>query len=218
MKILPISDIHNDFSIFKYITTKITQDYDVLTISGDIFEGRNTKPLEFIQVIEDLQKQIQKPIVMIQGNHDYWNHTIFDDSKDIHVLHNSGIEIDGVKFWGSPYTPRFFNWNFMLDDRSTGMDEIFINDMPSDVDVLLSHGPPFGLCDKVRDRGEPLGSVSLLDGLYTNKPRYVFCGHIHTGDRHDILSIYNYDIHIYNVSCLDEQYFFTQIPTVVEID
>ena len=30
-------------------------------------------------------------------------------------LEDSGVEIDGVRFWGSPWTPTFMDWAFMLE-------------------------------------------------------------------------------------------------------
>lgn len=222
MKILPLSDIHNSFQIFDYITER-EYDFDVMTISGDLFEGRISYPSSLLQELELTQKLIDKPIVLIQGNHDFWNPTLFDDSHGIHVLHNSGIIINGVSFYGIPQTPRFFDWNHMIDDESEIANQIFIDDLPDNVDVLLSHGPPRGYCDNCNmptfgnNKDSHLGSFSLLHGIYKRNPKHVFVGHIHTGDREATLEN---GTKVYNVSCIDEQYDFlghNPAPMVVEI-
>jgi Icc-related predicted phosphoesterase len=222
MKVLPISDIHNSFQIFDYIAER-EYEFDVLLICGDLFEGRIIHPESLVTEIELFQKLIGKPIVMIQGNHDFWSPHIFMDSYNIHMLHNSGVEIDGKTFYGIPQTPRFFNWNHMIDDESEIANQIFIDDLPDNLDVLLSHGPPKGYGDNCNqatygnNKDSHLGCYSLLHGIYKRKPKHVFCGHIHTGDR---VSKMDNGTMIYNVSCLDEGYDFMEFnpaPKVVEI-
>lgn len=223
MKVLPISDIHNSFQILDYITDR-EWDFDVLLIVGDLFEGRQIKrPEGLISELKTFQRWIDKPIIMIQGNHDFWTHTIFDDVPNIHVLHNSGIELGGKTFYGIPQTPRFFDWNHMIDDESEIANQIFIDDLPDNLDVLLSHGPPKGYGDNLnqakygKDKDSHLGCYSLLHGIYKRKPKHVFCGHIHTGDR---VSKMDNGTMVYNVSCLDEDYEFlgfNPAPEVIEI-
>ena len=66
-------------------------------------------------------------------------------------LEDSGIEIDGVRFWGSPWTPNFMDWAFMLD-----RDELLYQKwkaIPEHTDVLITHGPPKGIGDLVAMHG-----------------------------------------------------------------
>ena len=58
-----------------------------------------------------------------------------------HYLQDSGVEIGGVKFWGSPWTPRFHGGAFMLDRGSSLRSQWGL--IPDDTDVLITHGPPY---------------------------------------------------------------------------
>jgi len=56
------------------------------------------------------------------------------------------------------------------------------------VDILVSHLPPYGVLDKVNSKfvpkywkGKHAGSKVVLDYIKKKQPRYVFCGHIHEG-------------------------------------
>jgi len=237
VKVLPISDIHGQFGVFRYITNAGIEP-DLITISGDLHKGYALEPQELIDEVEMLQHKMNCPIVIIQGNHDYWNPMIFRDSRDIHVLHNSGIEICGLKIWGSPFTPTFLDWNHMLEDGVYGLDNIFKGMMPNGLDILLSHGPPYGYGDTCRygawenTPDDHLGSTSVLEGIQLHKPRYVFCGHIHTGIRYNEIDHTGGAVikelpeppektYVYNVSVLDERYAFrcdNPAPEIVEIE
>ena len=219
MKILPLSDIHGNLEIFDHVLNNFdVNDYDILTVSGDIWEGRSTK-LAFKW--KAFQNTINKPIIMIQGNHDWWDGGVFDGISDIHLLHNDGIEIDGVSFFGTPNTVNFGNWKWMKSEIE--LLDLWNDAIPENLDVLLSHGPPHSKCDNCNqpvyhnNANSMLGSKSLYSVIMDKAPKYVFCGHIHTGDRFKIMPNGS---KIYNVSCLDEQYKFmgyNPSPKVIEL-
>ncbi len=54
--------------------------------------------------------------------------------------------IEGLKFYGSPWQPTFHNWAFNLD-RGEEIKKVW-DKIPNDTDVLITHGPPFGILDK----------------------------------------------------------------------
>lgn len=219
MKVLPISDIHGKPQPFAYIKEFFKKgDFDIITISGDIWEG--TSPNGKYK-IDDLQKTFDVPIVMIQGNHDYWSTSTFDLYPNIHLLHNETVEIDGVKFFGTPYTTTFLDWNWMMSEGE--LFKMWDSLIPENLDVILSHGPPYGFCDNVNqsvyghNSESKLGSKALLAVLLNKSPKYVFCGHIHSGDRFKQM---NNGTKIYNVSCLDEAYQFdgfNPVPEIIEL-
>ena len=60
---------------------------------------------------------------------------------------DSGIEIEGIKFWGSPWSNQFGNWAFMADDIT--LYEQAWSKIPEDTQVLITHGPAKGLGDEV---------------------------------------------------------------------
>lgn len=152
-------------------------------------------------------------IIFIAGNHD----SVFEDSNTVtrlrfpigvHYLQDSGIDIDGVKFYGTPWCNQFFDWSFM------GSEE-FLHDkfslIPAGLDVLLSHSPVYGYGDDIRSFDNSLdlmeiknvGSRSLLEHVARANPRYVLTGHIHCGSHDEGLFK---DTTIVNVSVLNDSY------------
>ena len=67
------------------------------------------------------------------------------DGKDCIYLQDSGVEIEGFKLWGIPWTPKFYNWAFMKNKG--GEIGVVVNKIPNDTDILITHGPPFGRLD-----------------------------------------------------------------------
>jgi len=53
--------------------------------------------------------------------------------------------------------------------------------IPEGLDVLITHGPPFGILDQVTPGGEHLGCAELLEAIEEKKPRVHIFGHIHGG-------------------------------------
>ena len=223
MRILPISDIHGNTDIYGYIVNNYDlDDYDVVVITGDIWEHSYHDTIEQVGHLRDFQSDIDKPIILIMGNHDYWDGSVLDDDKDIHLLVNSCVTIDDVTFFGTPYTTTFMDWNWMLSEAS--LYECWNTLMPDSIDVMLSHGPPLGYCDNCNQEvhnntvDTHLGSASLLRIIKEKKPKYVFCGHIHTGDRYGIIDDRT---RVYNVSCVDEAYKFmgfNPAPKIIELE
>ena len=91
------------------------------------------------------------------------------------------MELEGLKFWGSPWTPVFFNWAFNLE-RGDAIAERW-GRIPDDTDVLITHGPPAGILDKIisptgiicpgcDDLAERVAGLSLKLHIF---------GHIHEG-------------------------------------
>lgn len=225
MIILPISDIHGNFDIFEWIIKNKKNQFDVLTISGDIIEGKGVdRHMQFRDMLIKFHKQIGVPIILTQGNHDYWSLNLFNGCHDIHLLHNSSVEIDGIRFYGSPLSVPFFNWNWNVPEDV--MYDVWYETIPNNVRVGLFHTPPFGFCDNVRqacngnNAESRLGSTALRDMLHVKQIDYLFCGHIHTGDRHKIRKSIDTETNIFNVSCIDEKYQFNgfnPLPEVVEV-
>ena len=80
-----------------------------------------------------------------------------------------------MRFYGSPWTPLFFDWAFMLSEPELAEKWALI---PPGLDVLVTHGPAHGVLD-MTNRGEHAGSVTLFDRVRAVKPRLHVFGHIH---------------------------------------
>lgn len=96
-------------------------------------------------------------------------------------LEDSSCQLRGsdCKVWGSPWQPWFCDWAFNVQ-RGEKMKEKW-DLIPSDTDVLITHGPPHGILDKNYE-GQPCGCEELLKAVQERvKPRLHIFGHIHEG-------------------------------------
>lgn len=173
MRILCTSDLHGHWG---FITLP---EADVLVVAGDFTTfGRLDEVAKFNDCLASYPF---KHKIVIAGNHDwafYENGTCAYARKLItnaHYLQDSGIEIDGVKFWGSPWTPQLYNWAFML--RRGKLHEKW-DMIPMDTDVLITHGPPRGQRDSFYSP-EPSGCEELREAVLRVKPKLHIFGHFH---------------------------------------
>jgi len=175
MKLTFISDTH---SAHDRLTL---EGGDILFHCGDItVRGFLAEVRQFAQYIS---RQPFSHKVVIAGNHDFCFENEKKDEAEkilndygIIYLNDSFVKIQGLKIWGSPIQPCFHNWAF---NRQRG-EEIkkhwdLIHD---DIHVLLTHGPPHGLLDKI-STGESVGCEELLKKVAQIKPHIHVFGHIH---------------------------------------
>lgn len=191
MKVVATSDFHG------YLPTLPSG--DLLIVAGDLtIYGEKGELIMFARWLDD---QPFEHIVVIGGNHDrYLAHKV-NPFKKAHYLLNSGTEIEGLKIWGSPFTPTFQKWYFMKD-RGPSIRKVW-ESMPGDLDILVTHGPPYGILDENK-RGQKTGCRDLLDAVMRRPPRYHLFGHIHEAfGSNRILGI---PTQFYNCSFLDENY------------
>jgi Icc-related predicted phosphoesterase len=97
---------------------------------------------------------------------------------NVSYLENSDVTIDGIKIWGSPVTPSFgYGWGFNKD-RGYDINEVW-NTIPMDTDIVITHGPIYGYCDRTSREGLNVGCADLYHRLNEVKPQLHFSGHIH---------------------------------------
>ena len=176
---------------------------DVLIHCGDFSStGRPSEIKNFLDWFESFPHPFK---VVIAGNHEATLHTEFYESKgkshfhphhsynslecramiqnhpSIIYLEDSSTIIQmnehALKIYGSPWQPEFFEWAFNLprgDSLRSKWDLI-----PIDTDILITHGPPYGILDKNLQFSN-VGCVDLYD-VVVNKvqPRVHLFGHIH---------------------------------------
>lgn len=176
MRICATSDLHG---FFPYVP-----DCDVCVMAGDII-GATSHEQERAQWIEFMAWAIELEargirLVWIAGNHEFvlQSHPHFAEEFPGVYLCDSGVEIDGVTFWGSPWQPWFHNWAFNAPqfDGEDFLDEKF-SLIPRDVDVLITHSPPNGILDHVGQR--LTGSTALARHVRRTMPTLHVFGHIH---------------------------------------
>lgn len=167
---------------------------DLLIIAGDL-TGIDA-PEEYLTYFQWLSEQHYERIVWIAGNHDgllandkalrqIKSSEFFPTSQyaqKIEYLKDSGTEFKGLKIWGSPWTPTYQEWYFMKD-RGPEIKQMW-DKIPLDTNILVTHGPPFGILDSVAgfysDKGIEVGCQDLKNKIMDLKKLqlHVF-GHIH---------------------------------------
>ncbi len=196
-------------------------DGDILIHSGDAtVRGTEYEIEEFLSWFSGLPHRHK---IFVAGNHDWLYETnnrlarLRTANFNIKYLQDSSVRIDGLKIYGSPFQPRFFDWAFNLN-RGAELAEKW-KSIPSDVDVLITHGPPNGILDEVprKDRTENAGCEELRRRVeeiskFGKLKLHVF-GHIHCGYG----QTENFGVRFVNASVCDEDYEPTQPPIVVEI-
>lgn len=198
MRIVTISDTH-DHGLGKMDIP----DGDVLIHAGDATSRGSFNSI--VDFNKQLGKLPHKHKIITPGNHDWLYQrephlarTIITNAK---LLINEGTVIDGVKFWGSPVTPWFYDWAF---NYQRGADiKKFWDAIPSDTDVLITHGPAYGIGDYAPICGH-VGCEDLLEAVKRIEPRLHVFGHIHEG--HGMYTIPGLKTKFINASICDEDY------------
>jgi len=132
--------------------------------------------------------------ILVAGNHDWAFERHPEEARDMCLragviyLQDQQVRINGFNFYGSPWTPMFYNWAFMLD---RGFLWTKWAKIPTDTDVLITHGPPRSILDQVTDpptegpwaqaKLSNQGCDELRQELARVQPRVHIFGHIHEG-------------------------------------
>ncbi len=173
MNLLLFSDLHADTAAAQRLV-ELAKRADVLIGAGDFGIMRSK-----ISACIDVLKEVAKPAVLVAGNAESAEE-LADACRawpSAHVLHGSGIHLDGVDFFGVggaiPITP-FGAWSYDFSEEEAAK---FLANCPTEC-VLVSHSPPKGASDR-SSRGDSLGSTAVREAVERCQPKLVVCGHIH---------------------------------------
>lgn len=184
MKIWHISDTHGIHS-----KLEVPTGIDIVVHTGDACNKMDPKAnlvemQEFISWFSTLGIPNK---IYVPGNHDTSVEAGLITqqlmaSMGIHMLIDSGVQINGLNIWGSPYVPRWGSWSFMKD-RGDLWDETW-QYMPDNVDILLTHTPAYGYLDLTYHAGVPgwenVGCQELSKAIKEKEPKLHCFGHIHS--------------------------------------
>jgi Icc-related predicted phosphoesterase len=214
-KITFISDTHNKH---KHLTSKgmgnILGSGDILVHAGDSTSmGQKHEIEQFLKWFSNTDFEHK---IFIAGNHDFGfeKETDIDQQfKDLGVtyLFDNDVTINGIKFYGSPWQPEFYNWAFNLprgEELAAKWEKI-----PDDVDILITHGPAYGILDYAPIGGH-VGCEELYRKIVEVKPKIHVCGHIHDSYGQKTMG----GIEFLNASTLNDRYEYAHKPIVVEYD
>ena len=170
---------------------------DLLIVAGDL-TSNDTIPA-WKQYYDWLISLKYRKKIYIAGNHDNFlaqclNSSDADDlgldrgDLNMEYLCDSGTEFEGLKIWGSPWTPWFHGINPRCK-AFTGTEstlEAKFSLIPDSTDILITHGPPHTIMDEVKRLDfdhksyiENVGSKSLSEAVYRINPKLHVFGHIH---------------------------------------
>ncbi len=203
MKLICISDTHN-----KHKQIPIPEG-DVLIHAGDITEGGTKR--EVVDFLEWFSSQPHEHKIFIAGNHDFFFEKYNEEEiqeiipENVHYLKEKGINLNGIKFWGSPVTPGDGTWAFnrkQIQEIDAHWEQI-----PKDTQVLISHTPPYKIKD-VLNNGKHIGCASLLKTIKNREIEFHIFGHVH--DSYGITTVSG--TKFINASCLDNKYRYLHPP------
>lgn len=207
MRLALISDTHG-------FCPDIPAGVDAVIHAGDVAVDGDVR--------DNYQKQIYPwaeragmPIYATFGNHDFDGEsgTLPEGCpKNLHFFIDEAVDINGVKFWFSPWSNYIGPWAFMLDER--GLAEKYAQ-IPDDTEVIVSHGPPKDYGDQIVWKSYHVGSVALATRCASlKKLRCVITGHIH-----EAFGEYDMNgVRVLNVSHVDVNYQPANTPVVIEIE
>lgn len=139
-----------------------------------------------------------------------------DENPLLTYLENSSAVVNGLKFYGSPVTPWFFDWAWNRH-RGPAIASAWQN-IPDDVQVLITHGPAYGILDLVKDaqgRDPHQGCQDLLERVdeLEDLKLHLF-GHLHLqgGEQTTV----NGRISA-NAAICDDNYHTVHAPIIVDI-
>jgi Icc-related predicted phosphoesterase len=118
--------------------------------------------------------------VVIAGNHEVCKNTINirDTLKNAIYLESETVVVEGVKIHGAPHHRQR---GFLYKANAFGLPDVEIKakweEIPDDVDILMTHIPPYGILDE-EDDGH-VGCPSLYDAVQKKKPALHCFGHVH---------------------------------------
>ena len=177
MRLVLVSDTHGF-----HLRMPPPPEGDIIVHAGDLTLGGTLQ--EVATFFEWFQTLPHPHKVVIAGNHDF----AFERQPpaaeglvpaNVIYLRDAGVEIEGLRFWGSPWQPWFQDWAFNLQRGSEIASKWSL--IPEDVQVLVTHGPPRGILDETLDAPPERAGCEALAARIADLRRlrvHVF-GHIH---------------------------------------
>jgi len=232
MKILATSDLHGNLDQLDL------SGVDVAVIAGDVAPLKGRGPWHIYDQVKWMRtkfadfckKWSSVKIVFTPGNHDFFplarekfgNTVLSGKNLSLELPDNCTMLIDqecevcGLKIYGTPWVP-IISHSWAFEAEHDVLEEKF-SKIPKGLDILVTHSPPrFNFVDVSLFYGvdsDRFGSHELADAIFVKEPKFMFCGHIHTGS-HDMNKLGKTEV--YNVSRLDEGYSIAYQPCMVEI-
>jgi Icc-related predicted phosphoesterase len=187
---------------------------DVLIHAGDLVAiGRD--PERYKRMGNQLRRFPHPYKLFVPGNHDHLFATDLSAAiaalgEGIAVLFDSGIEIQGKHFYGTPW----LGWDQGKYTFETQDSEAAWAKIPSRTDVLITHSPPYGIGDLSGQSGLRIGSQSLRAHVLERiRPQLHVYGHNHLGRGQVVVG----GVTFVNAAMVDDGYKVMAGATVIDL-
>ena len=161
-------------------------DGDILVHCGD-WSNWATAAADTADFNDWLKEQPHALKIVVAGNHEtnlssgspMGNRAIITNAV---YLQGEEFVVNGIKFWGGPWNPaRGFTKRangFSISPRQSAQNW---SKMPDDVDILITHCPPYGVLDRKEKNQNVtyMGCPQLLDHVIRVSPMLHMFGHCH---------------------------------------
>ena len=175
------------------------------------FHSKKEDSEQIINMFKDPKLQEKYGIIYLQDQ-------TFVDPKTQLKFYGMFVSLNEISklrvFCFSPWQPEFCAWAFNVKRDSEQIRSIW-NQIPLDTDILITHGPPYGILDSTT-RNEHVGCKVLYERLQLVKPKLHVFGHIHEaygkqqGDGQQLSTIF------VNAATCDLRYHPVQLPIVID--
>lgn len=235
VKVVAAADLHGIASSDRLLAYAVRHRADIIVIAGDVqtavlgVDPRMHFENSFLPMVRKAQDYCME-VVLVPGNHDtYIRDALGADRRkrwygNLHVLVDKRETICGLDFYGTPWVP-YINGIWAYEEDDVDLAKRFAN-IPRGIDFLVAHTPPFGIDSHGEHWDVSLGSTrcggcfrhfgssALRAAVELTQPKFLVCGHIHTGD-HDPGVIGKTTV--LNVSLLSEGYTESYSPAEIVV-
>lgn len=177
MKILAISDVHNEVKIARKLKYVIEERKpDVIVVAGDLTSfGPASAASEILDTLTCGKKD--RPVFAVAGNGDNYEVRNVLEKRGVN-LHNRAAKVDKVGFVGFSGPSSLQLGGLMVLNYDP------VGETMKDIDkcegrVVISHIPPANTKVDTLFTGHHVGSDFLRDMIEEKQPDVVICGHIH---------------------------------------
>lgn len=149
---------------------------DILIHCGDFctFERDDAATLDDVDIW--FAEVPAKHVVCVGGNHDFMLQSREFRFFNAKFLEDSGTEIGGLSIYGSPWCPDLSGFAYYATE-----DQLIERwrQIPTGVDILITHTPPHGFLDVPSSGDVHLGCPHLHHEVQRIQPQLHVFGHVH---------------------------------------
>ena len=217
-RIVLLSDTHN-----KHKEIQLPEG-DIVIHAGDVsMRGSIEEIRSFLHWYDRTPYKVK---IFCAGNHDWLfqknptlARSLVDETESVVYLQDELVEVEGLKIWGSPYQSWYGNYAFNFPRNDPGQNykqaRRIWGMIPNEIDILVTHGPAYGILDKTFD-GRKTGCPVLYEAVMKYvRPKLFIFGHIHESRNFEELD--SGTILAINASSCNKDYKCINKPIVVDI-